>query len=89
MALECKELAGWRCEHCGIVHGSEAVSRRGEVYIVYLAAAHLDHYPGNFFPRLEHYVRRAMVATIVLARATALVGVGGGTSSIVGTEVPV
>jgi hypothetical protein len=53
LALECKERAGWCCEHCGVAHRSQAVSRRtGVVYIVYLAAAHLDHDPWNFFPRL-------------------------------------
>ena len=53
LAWECKERAGWVCEHCGAVHGSQAVSRRtGVVYTVYLAAAHLDHDPWNFFPRL-------------------------------------
>ncbi len=53
LAWECKERAGWRCEHCGIAHGAEAVSERtGVVYRVWLAAAHLDHDPWNPHPRL-------------------------------------
>ena len=52
LAWECKERAGWICEHCGIAHGTPAISRAGEPYIVYLAAAHLDHDPWNPFPRL-------------------------------------
>ncbi len=53
LAAACKQQAGWRCEHCGVVHGSQAVSERtGVVYTVYLAAAHLDHDPWNPDPRL-------------------------------------
>ncbi|GCE05762.1 hypothetical protein KDAU_30910 [Dictyobacter aurantiacus] len=53
LALACKERAGWCCEHCGIAHGSLAVSERtGVVYTVILAAAHLDHDPWNPDPRL-------------------------------------
>ena len=53
LAWECKERAGWRCEHCGVAHGTQAVSERtGVVYIVYLGAAHLDHDPWNPHPRL-------------------------------------
>jgi hypothetical protein len=53
LAYACKEAAGWCCEHCGVAHGSERVSERtGVVYVVYLAAAHLDHDPWNPFPRL-------------------------------------
>jgi hypothetical protein len=53
LAWECKERAGWRCEHCGIAHGTEVVSERtGVVSTVWLAAAHLDHDPWNPSPRL-------------------------------------
>ncbi len=53
LARACKERAGWCCELCGIAHGMLAVSERtGVVYVVYLAAAHLDHDPWNLRPRL-------------------------------------
>ena len=53
LASACKERAGWRCEWCGIAHGAMAISERsGVVYVVYLAAAHLDHDPWNPSPRL-------------------------------------
>lgn len=53
LAWECKERARWCCEHCGIAHGTEAISERtGVVYTVYLAAAHLDHDPWNAVARL-------------------------------------
>ena len=53
LARECKQRAGWYCEHCGIAHGTEVVSERtGVVYTVYLAAAHLDHDPWNAAARL-------------------------------------
>lgn len=54
MARACKERAGWRCESCGIAHGTEVVSRRtGEVRPVVLAAAHVDHDFWNLHPRLR------------------------------------
>ncbi len=53
LAWECKERAGWCCEHCGVAHGSWAVSERtGVVWVVYMVAAHLDHDPWNPNPRL-------------------------------------
>jgi hypothetical protein len=53
LAFACKEAAGWVCEFCGIAHGAETISRRtGNVYTVYLHAAHLDHDPWNPNPRL-------------------------------------
>lgn len=53
VARECKERAGWCCEFCGIAHGTEVISERtGLVYIVHLAAAHLDHDPWNPQARL-------------------------------------
>lgn len=53
LAYECKQRAGWRCEHCGIAHGAVAVSERtGVVYTVYLAASHVNHDPWNPTPHL-------------------------------------
>jgi len=52
LAKECKDRAGWRCQFCGVAHGDIAISRRGEPYTIYLAAAHLDHDPWNPRPRL-------------------------------------
>jgi hypothetical protein len=53
LAWGCKERAGWRCEHCGIGHGTQVVSEEtGVVTRVWLAAAHLDHDPWNPDPRL-------------------------------------
>ena len=53
LAWACKERAGWCCEHCGVPHGTAAISQRtGEEYTIYLAAAHLDHDPWNPCPRL-------------------------------------
>jgi hypothetical protein len=54
LARQCKERANWRCEDCGVPHGAVAISRRtGVVYVVRLAAAHLDHDPWNPSPRLR------------------------------------
>ncbi len=47
LARQCKERAGWRCEQCGISHGMLRFSKAGKLYIVYLAAAHLNHDPRN------------------------------------------
>lgn len=53
LAWQCKECAGWCCEHCGVAQGTQAVSERtGVVYIIHLVAAHLDHDPWNEHPRL-------------------------------------
>jgi hypothetical protein len=53
LAWACKERAHWCCEICGVPQGAQAVSERtGEVYTIYLAAAHLDHDPWNPDPRL-------------------------------------
>jgi ssDNA-binding Zn-finger/Zn-ribbon topoisomerase 1 len=43
ISLRCRELAGWKCEECGIAQGDERTSRRGNVYHVALAACHRDH----------------------------------------------
>ena len=56
LARQCKERDGWRCQGCGIAHGTEVVSERtGVVYTVYVAAAHLDHDPWNPAPRLATF----------------------------------
>lgn len=53
LARACKERANWKCEQCGMAHGSELVGRkRGNRYKVRLTAAHLDHDPENPEPRL-------------------------------------
>lgn len=52
LAYACKEAAGWCCQFCGVAHRTPAISRAGEPYIIYLAAAHLDHDPWNPNPRL-------------------------------------
>lgn len=43
LARACKEAANWQCERCGITHGDERESRRGNLYRVWLQAAHRDH----------------------------------------------
>lgn len=40
LARQCKELAGWRCQHCQIEHGAWRVSRKGQPYQVWMTAAH-------------------------------------------------
>lgn len=53
LARECKERAGWICEHCGVSQFAERVSRwTGNVYTVYLQAAHKHHDPENPTPEL-------------------------------------
>jgi len=55
LARSAKVAAGWRCAGCGAIHGSLAVSRRSRLYLVALAACHLDHDPSNPAPRLAVY----------------------------------
>jgi hypothetical protein len=55
LAHAAKEAAGWRCAGCGAPQGSLAVSRRNRLYLVSLAACHLDHDPMNPTPRLTVY----------------------------------
>ncbi|MGH2480705.1 MAG: hypothetical protein ACRDHW_13705 [Ktedonobacteraceae bacterium] len=43
ISFRCRELAGWKCEMCGIAQGDERLSRRGRLYKVALAACHKDH----------------------------------------------
>lgn len=53
LTLACKEKAGWKCERCGVANGTQRIGKkRGTVYTVRLAAAHLDHDPENPDPRL-------------------------------------
>ncbi len=44
----CLERAGYRCEHCGMAHGSMRVGKhRHNLYFVHLHAAHINHDPHN------------------------------------------
>ena len=44
----CLEQATYRCEHCGIPHGSMRVGKhRHNLYFVHLHAAHINHDPHN------------------------------------------
>ena len=47
-AQACLEQAGYRCEDCGMRHGSLRVGQhRYNLYVVYLHAAHVNHDPQN------------------------------------------
>jgi hypothetical protein len=46
-ARACKERAGWLCQKCGVKHGTERVSWSGNLWPVYLQAAHVEHDPEN------------------------------------------
>ncbi|HLI05943.1 MAG TPA: hypothetical protein VKV40_05175 [Ktedonobacteraceae bacterium] len=53
LSRDCKEQAGWQCQHCAVPHGTQRVGKRsGRPYRVALAASHLDHDPENPHPRL-------------------------------------
>lgn len=53
LARQCKELAGWICEHCHVKHGRKRISKRtGNRYVVFLHAAHANHDIGNPTPVL-------------------------------------
>src|SRR2546423_6641448 len=53
LARQCKEQAGWTCEHCHVRHGAKRISRQtGVVYTVFLHAAHTEHDIGNPNPAL-------------------------------------
>lgn len=55
----CKDLAGWKCQHCRVPQGRRRKSRHsGNWYKVRLAAAHLDHDPENEWPRLAALCER-------------------------------
>ncbi len=52
LAMECKHRAGWICEHCGELHLTLKNSKRtGQVYPMYLHAAHDGRYTA--FPKLK------------------------------------
>ena len=53
LSRQCKMLAGWRCQQCGIAHGEQYVARSGRQVVCYLHAAHLDHDKSNPHPRLK------------------------------------
>jgi hypothetical protein len=47
-AQACLERAGYRCEACGLRHGSLRVGKhRYNLYVVHLHAAHVNHDPAN------------------------------------------
>jgi predicted HNH restriction endonuclease len=47
-AKACKEAAGWKCQHCGVQQRSTRISFwTGNVYVVFLQAAHINHDPEN------------------------------------------
>ena len=47
-AQACLERAGYRCEHCGIRHGTMRVGKRHyNLYFIHLHAAHINHDPQN------------------------------------------
>jgi hypothetical protein len=52
LARAAKERAGWHCEKCGIKHGTERLSYAGNLWPVYLQAAHPKHDQGNEAPEL-------------------------------------
>jgi hypothetical protein len=63
LARACKERANWHCEHCGVADGTERVGKkRGRVYRVRIAAAHIHHDPANPEPALLG-VSRAILHT--------------------------
>jgi hypothetical protein len=43
ISLRCRELAGWKCQHCGVERGAKRISRKGRLYSVALQACHKDH----------------------------------------------
>lgn len=43
LAEECRQRAGKKCQICGIEQGALRVSSKGNIYKVYLQAAHKDH----------------------------------------------
>lgn len=67
LARECKERANWRCEKCGIAHGTPRLSLwTGNLWPVYLQAAHVNHDQESEAPELVavcprchwHYYRK-------------------------------
>jgi len=59
LSRACKELAGWKCQHCHVPQGRRRKSQHsGRWYRVHLHAAHLDHDPENPWPRLAALCER-------------------------------
>jgi hypothetical protein len=67
LAHACKVAAGWKCQKCGIAHGTMRYSVwTNRNWPVYLVAAHIHHDPANPHPELLavcpschwHYFRR-------------------------------
>lgn len=52
LARACKDRAGWCCERCGVKHGTMRLSYAGNLWPVYLQAAHTKHDQGNDTPEL-------------------------------------
>ena len=54
LSRECKERAGYKCEHCHVKQGKLRQSRiTGNIYVVYLQAAHVNHDRHNETPVLK------------------------------------
>ncbi len=52
LAFACKSRANWQCEECGEAHLTQKVSKRtGQVYPMYLHAAHNGRYTA--LPKLK------------------------------------
>jgi 5-methylcytosine-specific restriction endonuclease McrA len=41
LSTACKEKANWQCALCNVKHGSERMSKAGNMYTVWLAACHI------------------------------------------------
>lgn len=53
LARACKERADWKCEECGVEHGTIRIGRKKKrPYKVRLSATHPDNDPENPNPRL-------------------------------------
>lgn len=53
LSRECKERANWQCEECGAAQHTIRISKKGNPYIVYLAACHVNHDQANPQPELK------------------------------------
>ena len=51
---------GWKCEMCGAAQHTIRISKRGNPYIVYLAACHVNHDQDNPEPQLRLYALSVM-----------------------------
>jgi hypothetical protein len=52
LSTACKNRAGWKCERCNIAHRTLRLSYSGNLYPVYMQAAHVNHDPHNPNPTL-------------------------------------